>query len=195
MCSKLNIARSAYYKWLKREIPAQEQENAMIATLVLEYDERFGHILGYRRMTLWINELNGKHYGKNRIHRIMQALNVHAVIRKKGIITQNPHQKILRTIFSKETLRHLNRMRNGLQMLQSAKFRGQTRSYISVRFLICMTVQWSHMLLAREITMISCLTHTKRQYVLTLMQNQSSTVTEGSSTPQKYSSGCCENKE
>ena len=83
MCSKLNIARSAYYKWLKREIPAQEQENAMIATLVLEYDERFGHILGYRRMTLWINELNGKHYGKNRIHRIMQALNVHAVIRKK----------------------------------------------------------------------------------------------------------------
>lgn len=83
MCSKLNIPRSSYYKWLNREIPEQEKENGMIATLVLEYDERFRHILGYRRMTLWINGLNGKHYSKNRIHRIMKALNVHAVIRRK----------------------------------------------------------------------------------------------------------------
>ena len=38
---------------------------------------------GYRRMTAWINRLNGTCFSKNRIHRIMQAINVHSVIRKQ----------------------------------------------------------------------------------------------------------------
>ena len=83
MCRQLEISRAAYYKWLHREIPVQEQENIRLAELIKEYDERFNHILGYRRMTSWINHFNCTGYGKNRIHRIMKKLGIHSVIRKK----------------------------------------------------------------------------------------------------------------
>ena len=83
MCEQLGITRAAYYKWLHRDIPEAEQENILIAQLVRDYDDRFNHILGYRRMTLYINRLNNKQYGKNRIHRIMKGLNIHSVIRRK----------------------------------------------------------------------------------------------------------------
>lgn len=83
MCEHLEISRAAYYKWLHREVPEQEKENIRIAELIKEYDERFHHILGYRRMTLWINHFNHTDYKKKRIHRIMKKLNIHSVIRKK----------------------------------------------------------------------------------------------------------------
>ena len=77
MCKQLAISRAAYYKWLHREIPEQELENIKLANLIKEYDERFNHILGYRRMTSWINHFNHTNYGKNRIHRIMKKLGIH----------------------------------------------------------------------------------------------------------------------
>jgi transposase InsO family protein len=83
MCRQLGISKAAYYKWLHRRIPAVEQENIEIAALIREYDERFHHILGYRRMTAWLNHFNGTSYSKNRIHRIMKAIDVHSVIRKQ----------------------------------------------------------------------------------------------------------------
>ena len=83
MCEQLDITRAAYYKWLHRDIPETEQENEQIAQLIREYDDRFNHILGYRRMTLYINRLNNKHYSRNRIHRIMKVINIHSVIRRK----------------------------------------------------------------------------------------------------------------
>jgi len=83
MCKQLSVSRAAYYKWLHREIPIQEQENIELANLIKEYDERFNHILGYRRMTAWINHFNHTNYGKKRVHRIMKRLKIHSVIRKK----------------------------------------------------------------------------------------------------------------
>ena len=83
MCEQLGVTRAAYYKWLQRKIPAAEQENILIAQLIQEYDERFNHILGYRRMTMYINRLNNKQYSKNRIHRVMKVINIHSVIRRK----------------------------------------------------------------------------------------------------------------
>ena len=83
MCKQLEISRAAYYKWLRRETPAKEKEDLELAELIKEYDERFGHILGYRRMTAWINHFNQKAYSVKRIHRIMKILGIHAVIRKK----------------------------------------------------------------------------------------------------------------
>ena len=83
MCKHLVVSRAAYYKWLHREMPIQEQENIELANLIKEYDERFNHILGYRRMTSWINHFNHTNYSKKRVHRIMKKLNVHSVIRKK----------------------------------------------------------------------------------------------------------------
>ena len=83
MCQQLDITRAAYYKWIHREIPEAEQENVLLAELIREYDDRFNHILGYRRMTLYINRLNNKNYSKNRVHRIMKVTNIHSVIRRK----------------------------------------------------------------------------------------------------------------
>ena len=83
MCKTLGVSHAAYYKWLNREIPEEELENHKIAELIREYDDRFGHILGYRRMTLYINHFNDTEYKVKRIHRIMKALGIHAIIRQK----------------------------------------------------------------------------------------------------------------
>lgn len=83
MCQQLNISRAGYYKWLHREISDNEKENIKISEIIKEYDNKFNHILGYRQMTLFINYFNHSNYNKKRIHRIMKALNIHSVIRKK----------------------------------------------------------------------------------------------------------------
>ncbi len=83
MCRQLNISHAAYYKWIHRSIPQQEAENIKLAGLIKEYDGRFGHILGYRRMTGWINHFNHTGYSKNRVHRIMKKLGIHSAIRRK----------------------------------------------------------------------------------------------------------------
>lgn len=83
MCKQLGISRAAYYKWLHREIPEQELENMKLAELIKEYDEQFNHILGYRRMTAWINHFNHTNYNPKRVHGIMKKLGIHSEIRKK----------------------------------------------------------------------------------------------------------------
>lgn len=84
MCRQLSVTKAAYYKWLHHVVPTEEVENRQIAELIQEYDERFNHILGYRRMTDWINHFNGTNYCRNRIHRIMKLLGIHSVIRRKA---------------------------------------------------------------------------------------------------------------
>ena len=83
MCENLGISRASFYKWKHRIQPEQERINIEISELVKEYDERFSHILGYRRMTEWINHFNHTNYSKKRIHRIMKKLGIHSLIRKK----------------------------------------------------------------------------------------------------------------
>lgn len=105
MCRQLKVTRAAYYKWLYRSVPKAEKENIQLAELIREYDERFNHILGYRRMTAWINHFNRTHYGKNRIHRIMIELRIHAAIRKqpkrhKRTTPQRTAENILKRDFS-----------------------------------------------------------------------------------------------
>ena len=94
MCKQLEISRAAYYKWLHREVPYEELENIRLAELIKEYDGRFCHISGYRRMTSWINHFNHTCYSRNRVHRIMKKLDIHPVIRKKKkkYIYSNPDE-------------------------------------------------------------------------------------------------------
>ena len=77
------MPRCSYYKWLNRKETKEEIENHELANLILEYDERFNHILGYRRMTRWINKLNSKHYNRKRVRRIMKMLGIKSIIRRK----------------------------------------------------------------------------------------------------------------
>ena len=97
---------------MNRKETKVELENNELAHLIIEYDERFNHILGYRRMTRWINKLNSKHYNRKRIRRIMKLL---------GIKSVNYWQEISM---------HLNQMRSGLLMLLNSKLSVQNKNYI-----------------------------------------------------------------
>ena len=77
MCRQLGISKAAYYKWLHRFALETERENLLLAELSREYDQQYNHILGYRRMTLWINRLSATQFSKNRVHRIMKANESH----------------------------------------------------------------------------------------------------------------------
>lgn len=83
ICKILSLSHSSYYKWLKRQETSLEKENYDISRLILDYDNKFNHILGYRRMTLFINRLNHKNYNKKRIRRIMKMLGISSRIRRK----------------------------------------------------------------------------------------------------------------
>lgn len=87
---------------MHREVPIQEQENIELANLIKEYDERFNHILGYRRMTSWINYFDHTKYKRKHIHRIMKKLNIHSVIRKERKNIYLQHHKLLLKTFFKE---------------------------------------------------------------------------------------------
>lgn len=82
MCKCLGIRRSSYYKWLNRSISDNEQEDIELSDIIAEYDERYGGILGYRRMCMFINRDYDKHYNVKRIHRIMKIKNIHSTIRR-----------------------------------------------------------------------------------------------------------------
>ncbi|MDD4610087.1 MAG: IS3 family transposase, partial [Bacteroidaceae bacterium] len=82
MCEILEISRAGYYKWIHREKTEKELENEQIATWIVEYDNKFKHTLGYRRMRNYINRDKNKHYSKRRIQRIMRILGIKSVIRK-----------------------------------------------------------------------------------------------------------------
>lgn len=83
MCSVLDISRASYYKWLTRKPTKEEVINEELVQLIIEYDERFHHILGYRRMREWINHFNQTSYSENRIKRLMKLLGLKSIIRKK----------------------------------------------------------------------------------------------------------------
>lgn len=83
LCQKLHIARSAYYKWLKR-VPSQSQlvNEELVEWIKALYEEQNG-ILGYRQMTITVNREHKTKFNKKRIRRLMQILNLKSVCRKK----------------------------------------------------------------------------------------------------------------
>lgn len=83
MCKILSISRASYYKWLHHKETAEEKENKQIMEWILEFDEKYKHTLGYRRMRNYINREKNKSYSKKRIHRLMKLLGVKSVIRRK----------------------------------------------------------------------------------------------------------------
>lgn len=83
MCKTLGIPRSSYYKWKRRDIPVKEKQDEQVASIIIEYNEAYDGILGYRRMRNYINHFNQTRYSENYIHRLMKLLHIHARIRRK----------------------------------------------------------------------------------------------------------------
>lgn len=93
LCNFYKIPRSSYYKWLKIK-PKLNKENEEIKVQILNYHKLFKGILGYRRMTLWINMINNKNYNLKRIRRLMRELGVSSAIRrkKKNYLSYKPEE-------------------------------------------------------------------------------------------------------
>jgi putative transposase len=85
ICETLNISRSGYYKYKNRVKPEKEKQDELICSLITEYHLTFDGILGYRRMTMFINKLNQKSFSKGYIHRLMRFLGISARIRRKKV--------------------------------------------------------------------------------------------------------------
>ena len=85
MCEVLEIARSAYYKHKNRVKPQMETNDELLCSLIQEYHSTFDGILGYRRMTMFINRLNQQSYSEGYIHRLMMHLGISARIRRKKV--------------------------------------------------------------------------------------------------------------
>ena len=83
LCAALHIPRGSYYKWLKRDKNRNELLNEQIIEWIKAlYIEQNG-ILGYRQMTIAINRNHQTHFNKKRIRRLMRALQLQSVCRKK----------------------------------------------------------------------------------------------------------------
>ena len=83
LCAALHIPRCSYYKWTKREKNSNELLNEQIIEWIKAlYIEENG-ILGYRQMTIAINRIHHTTYNVKRIRRLMRALHLQSVCRKK----------------------------------------------------------------------------------------------------------------
>ena len=85
ICKELGIARSSYYKYKNRVKPDKEKQDELICSLIREYHATYDGILGYRRMTMYINRLNQMSYSEGYIHRLMSYLGIKARIRRKKV--------------------------------------------------------------------------------------------------------------
>lgn len=85
ICKILGISKSGYYKHKKRIKPEKEIQDELLCTIINEYNTTFDGILGYRRMTIFINRLNQKSFSKGYIHRLMKFLNIKSRIRRKKV--------------------------------------------------------------------------------------------------------------
>lgn len=85
LCKELSISRSAYYKHQHRMPPQKEAQDELLCSLIKEYHATFDGILGYRRMTVFINRLNQVTYCEGYIHRLMKLMKITARIRKRKV--------------------------------------------------------------------------------------------------------------
>ena len=79
------MSRSGYYKHKNRVKSSKEVQDELLCALILEYHATYDGILGYRRMTMFINRLNQTSYSEVYIHRLMKYLGVTARIRRKKV--------------------------------------------------------------------------------------------------------------
>ncbi len=63
----------------------KEKQDEMLCSLINEYHITFDGILGYRRMTMFINRLNHKSFSEGYIHRLMNISGITARIRRKKV--------------------------------------------------------------------------------------------------------------
>ena len=79
LCHILKVSRSGYYKWLQHQETTSEQENLGLMDIIKKLHSQHNGILGYRRMTLFVNRKLETNYNKKRIRRLMHILGLRSL--------------------------------------------------------------------------------------------------------------------
>ena len=82
LCRILTVSRSGYDKWLKHPETPSERVNKELMATIKSFHHRYNGILGYRRMTAFVNRQPGTQYNKKRIRRLMHILGIRSVSRR-----------------------------------------------------------------------------------------------------------------
>lgn len=83
LCDILNLSRSSYYKWLQRDQSLQEARDAELIERICQLYQESNGIFGYRRMQLNLKRRFGLVCNKKRVRRVMRAIGLRSVIRRK----------------------------------------------------------------------------------------------------------------
>lgn len=78
MCNILNINRSGFYAWLKKQMSNRAIEDNRLLGKIKQFWLESGCTYGYRNITIDLKN-DGEICGKNRIHRIMRANKIRAL--------------------------------------------------------------------------------------------------------------------
>ena len=83
LCDILELNRSSYYKWLKRDQSAQEAKDAELIKRIIELYQESNGIFGYRRMKINLMRRFNLRCNKKRVYRVMEVIGLKSVIRRK----------------------------------------------------------------------------------------------------------------
>jgi transposase InsO family protein len=83
LCDILKLNRSSYYKWLRSDRSALETKDAELIDRICTLYQESNGIFGYRRMQLNLKRRFDLHCNNKRVHRVMRAVGLKSVIRKK----------------------------------------------------------------------------------------------------------------
>ena len=109
LCDILKLNRSSYYKWLHRDQTEQEAKDKELIDLICTLYQESNGIFGYRRMQLNLKRRFHLHCNKKRVYRIMRAIEMKSVIRRKrpNYVKSTPEiiaENILNRNFAAENL-------------------------------------------------------------------------------------------
>ncbi|MCE5132285.1 IS3 family transposase [Staphylococcus saprophyticus] len=83
LCQILKISRASFYKWLHRNPTQKEIENQVLLEEIKHIYKKYKGIYGYRRIYIYIRLYLQKEVNHKRVYRLMNQLNLKAVIRRK----------------------------------------------------------------------------------------------------------------
>lgn len=83
LCSLIHLNRSSYYKWTSRVKSRRELENEALTILLCSLYEKYDGIMGYRRLTMYVNRYRDSRVNHKRIYRLMTLAGLKSVIRRK----------------------------------------------------------------------------------------------------------------
>lgn len=85
LCLLAKVARSSYYKWLKRKdiITNKDIQDKIIKNHILDIHNKYRGTYGRKRICIYLNNILGIEINHKRVYRLMNEMNIKAVIRKK----------------------------------------------------------------------------------------------------------------